>query len=245
MISVLRLPKIVLTRIARPITSARRRRADRSAIKRYLAQSAVARLHLGCGGHPLPGWLNSDVESNGADIVELDATQRFPSPDGVFDFVFSEHMIEHLAYPAAKSMLDECFRTLKPGGALRVSTPDLAFLLALFNERLTATQQQYLEWATETFIGTAPRPEAVYVLNNFVRDWGHQFIYDEQTLRELLERCGFVDVVRCELNESQYPALRSLENESRMPPGFLRLETMTFEASKPRKDQLSFPGADR
>ena len=226
--------RTLLARAAKPIKTARRRRADRASIERYLASHPVAGLHLGCGVHPLPGWINSDVAAWDPAVIQLDATQRFPFAEEVLDFIFSEHMIEHLSYPGALSMLDECHRTLKPGGTVRISTPDLGFLLALFGSGLTPPQQRYIEWSTRTFVHSAPRPRAVYVLNNFVRDWGHQFIYDEETLRESLERSGFSDIVRCDLNQSRHPMLRGLENESRSPPGFLKLETMTFEASKPR-----------
>jgi predicted SAM-dependent methyltransferase len=217
-----------------PLRKARRRFADRASIERYLAGHRPACLHLGCGVHPLSGWLNSDLEPNDPAVIRLDATQSFPFTDAAFDYIFSEHMIEHLPAAGAGSMLAECFRTLKPGGTVRISTPDLAFLLALFDGRPSAIQQEYMEWATRTFVGSSVRPGPAGVLNNFVRNWGHQFIYDEPTLRERLQLAGFVDIVRCELNVSVHERLRGLENESRMPPGYLRMETMTFEASRPR-----------
>jgi hypothetical protein len=76
--------------------------------------------------------------------------------------------------------------------------------------------------------------EATFVINNFVRAWGHQFIYDEGTLRASLEQAGFVDVSRRALQESDEPVFRRLENEARMPPAFLQLETLTLEGKKAR-----------
>lgn len=43
---------------------------------------------------------------------------------------------------------------------------------------------------------------------------------------------GFAKITKCDLQESQDAALRNLANETRMPPGFLRLETLTLEGSK-------------
>ena len=43
---------------------------------------------------------------------------------------------------------------------------------------------------------------------------------------------GFAQTTKFELQESHDLALRGLENETRMPPGFLRLETLTLEGSK-------------
>ena len=66
-----------------------------------------------------------------------------------------------------------------------------------------------------------------------MRDWGHQFIYDKETLTELLSRCGFGEIVQCRINESEHDALRDLENEARAPEGLIQLETMTLEGRKP------------
>jgi methyltransferase family protein len=45
--------------------------------------------------------------ANREDILHLDATKPFGLPDNSFDFVFSEHMIEHISYIDAMSMLRE------------------------------------------------------------------------------------------------------------------------------------------
>lgn len=65
-----------------------------------------------------------------------------------------------------------------------------------------------------------------------MRNWGHQFIYDEKTLSLTLRSAGFSDITRCELNASDDDALRGIENESRLPQGYLALESMTLEATK-------------
>jgi hypothetical protein len=105
----------------------------------------------------------------------------------------------------------------------------LRFLIDLYNQ----PRSDYIRWATDQFIPWAPIADRAFVVNNFVRDWGHQFIYDDATLSVTLRGIGFVDVVRQKLLESNVEALRGLENETRMPRGFLSLETLTLEASKP------------
>ena len=66
-----------------------------------------------------------------------------------------------------------------------------------------------------------------------MRDYGHQFIYNEKVMRYSLEKIGFTEITRCELNDSKDKELRGLENEDRMPPGFLKLESFVLEAIKP------------
>lgn len=166
-------------------------------------------------------------------MLHLDARGRFPLEDGQFDFVFSEQMTEHIAYAKGASMVKESFRVLRPGGTLRISTPDLAFLLDLRRSDRTPLQEEYIRWSTHEFIKAVPYADDAFVINNFVRRWGHPFIYDEKTLRATFVTAGFEGVVRCALNESAHQELRGLENEKRMPKGFLQLETMTLEGTKP------------
>jgi predicted SAM-dependent methyltransferase len=207
---------------------------DRAIVRRYLAQSKIKKLHIGCGKNVLPGWLNMDALPLLPDALYLDATRRFSFKDEVFDFVFSEHMIEHIAYHHGLNMLAECRRVLKPCGKIRISTPDLNFLVDLNRGDKSELHEQYIRWSTQTFNnGTVPEGNAVFVINQFVRSWGHRFIYDEKTLREAMLNAGFTNIVRCDLLESEAPALRNLENEARLPLAFLRLETLTLEGTKP------------
>ena len=62
--ALLRFPRALVSRARMPLRKARRRLADRASIERYLAGHRPACLHLGCGVHPLSGWLNSDLEPN-------------------------------------------------------------------------------------------------------------------------------------------------------------------------------------
>ena len=55
-----------------------------------------------------------------------DLTRPFPIRTGVLDGVFAGEIIEHLFDPMA--FLAECRRTLAPGGAIVVTTPNLATL---------------------------------------------------------------------------------------------------------------------
>lgn len=184
-------------------------------------------LHLGCGKHVLPGWINTDLEPRAEGVTTLDVTKPFPYDDDSMDLVFTEHLIEHITYPQGRDMLSECHRVLAPGGRIRVTTPDLIFLLGLFDG--SALSQRYLRWSTEQFIPWAPYVSPAVVVNNFVRDWGHQFIYDEQTLGSAMASEGFMPVTTEQIGQSSEPQLSGLENIERMPEGFLILESLTLE----------------
>jgi len=48
-----------------------------------------------------------------------------------------------------------------------------------------------------------------------------------------MESCGFINVVEQQLMKSEVSELKGLENIRRMPKGFLELESIVLEASKP------------
>ncbi len=204
---------------------------DRRLMTRYLAEHPLRKLHIGCGGHMLDGWLNADLHPRSASVLHLDATKPFPFGDAEIDYIFSEHMIEHIPYGSGVSMLRECHRVLRKGGKIRISTPDLAFLVALYGPSKTDERRRYIEWAS-SLVPDAPYASETFVINNFVRAWGHQFIYDAATLTRTLESLGFLNIESCAIRESDDAHLRGLENEDRMPAGFVQLETFTLEATK-------------
>ena len=206
--------------------------SDRAIGARYLAESDTPKLHIGCGVHLLSGWLNTDYEPELPMVMHLDASQHFPFKEATFDYIFSEHVIEHISYRDGMKMLAECFRVLKSSGKVRISTPDLAFLIDLTRPDKSDLQRAYIKWAVNAFTPGAPDDNEAFVINNFVRNWGHTFIYDEKTLRGAMASAGFKAITKCDIFESTDDALRNLENEEHVPPNFLRLETLTLEGRK-------------
>ena len=67
----------------------------------------------------------------------------------------------------------------------------------------------------------------------FTTSWGHQIIYDKETLIGLLEETGFRDITPYEVGKSEHPALNGIEGHFKeLPYEFDLLETMIFEATK-------------
>jgi predicted SAM-dependent methyltransferase len=198
----------------------------------YLSRPGPHALQLGCGHNPRPGWLNTDLTARDG-IMPLDVTKRFPLPDACFDHVYSEHMIEHLPFHAGQHMLHECFRVLRSGGVVRTVTPSISFLIRLCLADRSQLEDAYVGWAAASLVPPAPAPLAAFVFNGFVRNWGHQFIYDRPSLTLALMTAGFVNITECKVLQSRHPMLRHLEDVQRLPPGFLELESMVLEATKP------------
>lgn len=167
------------------------------------------KLNLGCGPHAMKGWLNYDVDPglNRMDIVPFDLSLgKLPHTDSSVDFIFSEHFIEHITRDQGLKLLKECYRVLKPGGVLRLSTPDLETLI-----------RSYMNWL---HMGELPdKPEIWHpkspcaMVNEGMRYWGHQYLYDRHDLENVLVEAGFdrFDIDFVVIRESAYPELHGLE----------------------------------
>ena len=79
----------------------------------------------------------------------------------------------------------------------------------------------------------APVDLDVYLINKFVRAWGHEFIYDAKTLKYIFNDLGFTEVVRRDVMESEHAARQNIENIDRKPPGHIALETVVIEGRRP------------
>jgi predicted SAM-dependent methyltransferase len=209
--------------------------ADRKRrIDAYLRANDVRKLQLGTGGNVLAGWLNTDIHDfrRSGEVVYMDARRPFPLPAGSFDAVYSEHMLEHLTYEDGLRCLRECHRVLRPGGRIRVATPSLERLVRLYDPELSDVQRRYVRWSVDEFVPRADAPLPGFVLNNFLRDWGHEFVYDTQTLRHALSTAGFVEVEEHSVGESDDALLEGLERHLAEAPELNELETIVLEARR-------------
>ena len=203
----------------------------------YLNKHNVAKLQIGCGACPLDGWFNTDNSNSicKGRIVYMDAGEPFPILDNTFDYVYSEHLFEHLTYKQAKNMLKESYRVLKENGVIRIATPNLQFLIDLYLHPEKDINKSYIEFdAKRSHLPANP----VYMINRFHTSWGHQIIYDPTTLKELLEGNGFKNVHQCEVGESEHKDLKNIEKHwlhfkrHNADEDYNLLQTMVFEGTK-------------
>lgn len=179
---------------------ARRRRAS----AKFASLPPGAKLHFGCGDNYLPGWVNVDIDRFARPDIVHDLTLGLPAPRGSVAFVYSEHVLEHLALADAARLLSDCRTALAGGGVIRVAMPDLR-----------AVVDAYLgDWRTQPWLEGGDFPAidtAAHMLNVSVRDWGHLYLYDADELRLRLEQAGFDDIEARRWQESPHEDLRGLE----------------------------------
>jgi predicted SAM-dependent methyltransferase len=169
----------------------------------------------------MKGWVNVDRARDPEVQVVWDLSTGLPFPDSSCAAVFSEHFIEHITKPDAARLLSECYRILKPGGILRVSTPDAELFL-----RSYAGDQEFL--AHPSFSQAIDTP--VDRVNYMMREYGlHLWSYDEELLTLMLKRAGFDSIVRQRFGISLHPRMNDIDFGDR------EFESLYLEAVKESK----------
>ncbi|MEZ0602645.1 ATP-binding cassette domain-containing protein [Paraburkholderia sp. IW21] len=157
-------------------------------------------LHLACGHNVIPGWINVDAYG-GEEVYRWDLAKGLPFPDSSVDYIFCEHFIEHLPKGEGWTFLVEVRRVLKPGGVLRLSTPSLTYLVERYKEG------KLDEWDDVGWVVN----EGADLINESLRNWGHQYMYDAPALVAAMTSAGFANVTPVRWRESGHAPLNGLE----------------------------------
>jgi predicted SAM-dependent methyltransferase len=207
------------------------RGSDVKMLDDYLCATAEPKLHIGGGWHLIDGWLNTDIALIPG-VMHMDATRPFPFKDETFQYVFTEHMVEHIAYAEFVRMLHECCRVMRNGGVVHITTPDLNALAGLLSGPRSQIQERYIAFFNKHFLPKDHPDTPAAIINAFFKSWGHTFIYDRETLEIALRSAGFHSIAHCRLGESNHASLRNLEHKGRYPDGLLDYESVAVEAIK-------------
>ncbi len=182
------------------------RQTGRRVMQRRLRDAVAdgSRVHFGCGEVHLDGWVNVDGDRACHPDLWTDLRWGFPVETGALEYVFSEHVLEHLALEEATVLLSDCRRGLGADGVLRIAVPDLAAIIDAY--RGDWRDQDWVRWPDWQHLDSA-----AHMLNVAVREWGHRYLYDEAELRLRLREAGFSRIERVAWGSSEHPPLRDLE----------------------------------
>jgi SAM-dependent methyltransferase len=113
--------------------------------KEFDGSPRTIRLNLGCGGRPLPGYINVDLDTleklreryplqdfpEGLKIYTFDIF-NLPFRDSSVEEVRADSLLEHLSFAEEPKLLYEVRRVLRPGGLFNFSVPDFEKLFQLW-----------------------------------------------------------------------------------------------------------------
>lgn len=154
------------------------------------------RVHVGSGPNLLPGWINVDLHPVPGLDFALDVRKGLPFENVAL--LFAEHFLEHLTIDEGLAFLRDCRRILKPDGILRLSTPNLDWvILTHYHGTSVSTQEEAIVDSLR--------------LNRAFHGWGHQFLYNRAMLETVLRAAGFATIRFEKYRESSIDALRGIE----------------------------------
>ncbi len=205
-----------------------------SKIKRHQAANDRLRVMIGSGPTKVDGWLSTDLIPSRSDVVYLDASEPFPFAEASVDRIHTEHMIEHVDHPIGRLMLAECARVLKPGGRIRLATPDFDKVVALAANPTDESTELARRSNLRNGIDEAHAADPIWAVNRLFSGYGHRFLYTEEILTRELQAAGLTEVTRHEVGHSDDPELADADHHGeQIDDGWNRYQTLVLEAVKP------------
>lgn len=170
------------------------------------------KINIGSGWECREGWINADntpkPQAKDYPITFMDATAPWPYEDSIFDYVLSEHMIEHVPEQKGLFMLTEALRTLKPGGAIRVSCPDREFMEKLPGQD---NHEFVINYCEKIFKRPVRAGDAARIADRTLRGQGHVWVPTPAQLKSQLEVAGFDNVKICAYGVSEHEEFNNIE----------------------------------
>jgi predicted SAM-dependent methyltransferase len=182
------------------------------------------KLHIGCGGVHLEGWVNIDSKPLPSVDVIADVTKEIPFIHT--KAIYAEHFLEHLELDQAIDFLLEAHRVLDADAWIRLSTPNLDWV-----------------WATHYDCHARPERQIQHALhaNRAFYGWQHRFLWNKPILEQALTSCGFIDLTWCRYTESEHLLFRGIERHEPSQDSVMHTHVIIVEARKgsPRPQELA------
>ena len=151
------------------------------------------KLEIGAGENPHP---NYDIHTDVLRLPDTDVICRLdalPFVDGSIEMLRANHVLEHQSWGLIDSTLREWARVLKPSALVEIGVPDARHIAEQWvGGELTTEEANY--WLLgghsdrQAHRGVDGRGVPLWIWN------AHHTLFDSQSLKRVVEACGFVDV---------------------------------------------------
>lgn len=140
-------------------------------------------------------------------FIHHDVKYGLPFDSESIGYLFSSHVIEHLYKEDAEKLLSEAWRVLRMGGVFRICVPNLEYAFSLYQE---GEKERALSFF---FSGKEAN-----------RHSRHRYMYDYESLTDILLETGFSSVELCSYRQGVVPDIEKLDKSP--------AETLYLEAHK-------------
>lgn len=201
-------------------------------------------LNLGCGLQAADGWVNIDRSPNlmldrvpllkktlrrigilqpahmvswPTNIKMMNVLKRFEYGDASIDAIYSSHMLEHLYFEQARTVLRECYRVLRPGGILRLALPDGAEFARMLVEPEDGADLATagLRFSEQLLMHPFQPPTRKQRLVSMLASPPHRWQPTGPLVLHMLREAGFSDPRECNFLEGHLPDLESVEHREK------------------------------
>ena len=203
----------------------------------FVQELGLRGIHCGSARRLVPGWVNTDrmhlkawdetetapgrlaCAEGTLHYLEFDSREPYPFEDGSFEWAHAEHFIEHLELDEVIAWLTDVRRILKPGGHVRLSTPDLRRYIEGYldpGNGFFAEHRSRLS-GMRAFRETSVPDRAGWMVNQIFYRWGHRWIFDFDEIRFAAEQAGFdpAGVIQQSFGEGKVAEVAAMDIESR------------------------------
>jgi predicted SAM-dependent methyltransferase len=173
------------------------------------------KLNLGCGSVQPEGWVNVDKEVFGQEY-QFELTPDIAFNANHFDVIVAHCSIQMNEFKAIPTLLETLFKILKPGGAIRISLPDII-------RGFEAYKAKDIDWFPNGEENLHLRFSAWLTWYSTTKT-----LLTQKALVNLLTDAGFVDIISVDFKQTYQDTKEIIELDTRDG------EVYFMEARKPK-----------
>jgi predicted SAM-dependent methyltransferase len=193
-------------------------------ISQYIKSNKIHKLHFGCGNNIINGFLNTDIFFK----IPLDITKKLPFKTETIDFIYSNHVIEHIYNFQFVKYLRETYRILKLNGIHIIATPSLKKICSILYVNKNASQKKKLLH----FKGMQMNEKldsATFLNRQMHINYGHKYLYDYEAIKNIARSIGYRSIII--IDNKKIPDVK-IREQLKSRDTFWDMETETYMLKK-------------